>query len=236
MNRLKFAALVFSSVLFLPGISAAQEEAPQPNPPASAPQKPSPDDTELEEKTELLNNALEEIVNLKNENQNLSAQNALLLNKNLELHKASGYLREGRLFEASEELKKIVEMDPEDADAISSLGVLYCELKQFDQAIAQLERLTMLRPQDATAYANLGFAWLQSGSPTKASENFQKAITLKPDFAVAHYNLGLASIELGERERAVQHFRTAATLFDPASPWQHAANEKVRRYSAAKGE
>lgn len=233
--RQKWILRVILIVMSLPVTLHSQEQTKEPQPELPAVSATSQTNQELQDKTQLLNSALEEIVQLKDENQKLSQENQLNRSK-LDIYtQTCELLREGRMFEAAEELKKIYALDPQDADAISNLGVLYCELKNYDEAAKMFEILISIRPQNEKAYANLGFVYSQKNEPAKGVEAYLKALALKPEFAVAHYNLGLCYVQLGEREKALDHFKTAANLFDPDSAWKSAAEEKVKKYSVLRG-
>lgn len=229
MKKTPIPAGIFLIGLFLPSLLFAQlaeEES----------LNPSEVETELAEKKEVLDNALEEIVNLKNENQALKEQKQLLLTKNSILTRTSTLLREGRLYEAAEELKKIYQIDPQDVENLSSLGIVYAELKSYTEAAKVFEQLIIVKPDEVKAYGNLGFVWAQMGQHDKAVENYLKALSLKPDFAPVHYNLALSYAQLGEREKAVRYFKSASNLFEPDSPWQRSAEQKALRYQARRPE
>lgn len=201
-----------------------------------AQEDPSDLQLQLNEKEDLLNNAIEEIVYLKKEKEAFEKKSDKLSKKYAQLLVCMNFLREGRQFEATVELEKINKIDAEDTHVLESLGLLYSELKLYDKATASFEKLLSLKPRDERIYSNLGFISAQQGYHQRAIDQYLKALSLNPEFAVAHYNLGLSFTELGKRGKAVEHFRTAAQLFSSDSPWKRLAEQKVVRYSAIRGQ
>ncbi len=188
----------------------------------------------LNEKQKLLDNAIEEIVYLKGEKETLKLEADFFEKKYQHTITALNLIREGRHFEAAEELDKITQLDPRDLSSLDAAAVLYSELKIYDKAIDSFKKQIQLNPQDEKIYSNIGFLFAQQSNHDQAIDYYLKALSLNPDFPVTHYNLGLTYIQLGERGKAVQHFKTAASLFEEGSQWQKLSNDKATRYSALK--
>lgn len=189
---------------------------------------------QLNEKQQLLDNAIEEIVYLKDERQKLKRTAELSTEKFNHTLTSLNLLREGRQYEATVELKKVLNIDNKDAEVMKSLAFLYSELKMYEQATQAFELLIQLAPQDEKIYSNLGFLYAQQSNHSRAVDYYLKALSLNPNFPVAHYNLALSFTEMGKREKAVEHFKTAAELFEPGSQWKKISEKKAVRYSALK--
>lgn len=190
----------------------------------------------LNEKQKLLDNAIEEIVYLKEEKESLKKQVRFLSQKYTLAMEALNLIREGRHFEAAEALSKINRIDPKDKASLDATAVLYSELKIYDKAIDAFKKQIQIDPQNEKIYTNLGFLFAQQSNHSQAIDYYLKSLSLNPDFPVTHYNLALTYIQLGEREKAVQHFKTAASLFEEGSQWKDLAQKKALRYSALKAE
>lgn len=195
-----------------------------------------PAQAEEDQKQKLLENAIEEIVHLKEERNQFKKQADFFEKKYTHSLTALNLIRQGRHFEAAEELRAIEKIDPKDLFVLEVAAVIYSELKMYDKAIEAFEKQIELNPQNEKIYSNLGFLLAQEGSHTQAIDYYLKALSLNPDFAVTHYNLALTYMKLGERERAVQHFKTAASLFEEDSPWKKEALDKATHYSSLQAE
>lgn len=188
------------------------------------------------QKQKILDNAIEEIVYLKEEKQTLQQESDFYSRKYQYALNAVKLIREGRHFEAAEELSQINAMDPNDIASLDATAVLYSELKIYDKAIDSFKKQLVLKPQDEKLYSNLGFLFAQQSNHSQAIDYYLKALSLNPDFPVTHYNLALTYLQLGERNKAVQHFKTAASLFEEGSEWRKVSEDKAIRYSALKAE
>src|SRR5579872_7148779 len=75
---------------------------------------------------------------------------------------------EGRLAEAEAVCRRVLEADPNVAEAENLLGVIAHQNGRLGEAIAHVERATELAPQVALFHANLGEMYRLSGSPKLA--------------------------------------------------------------------
>jgi len=128
------------------------------------------------------------------------------LQKGLQLHQA------GKLPEAGEIYKKILEADPENVDALNLMGVLLQAGGQLDTAIVLLEQATKLAPDYAAPLVNLGNALQLAGKAGEAVEAFEKAMALEPAQPEAANNLASALNDLGRHEDAVRACQAALKL------------------------
>ncbi len=191
-----------------------------------------PVQAEEDQKQRLLENAIEEIVHLKEERNEVKKSADFFEKKYLHALRALNFIREGRYFEGAEELREIEKIDPQDLFVLETTAVIYSELKIVDKAIEAFQKQALINPQNEKIYSNLGFLLAQQGNHTQAIDYYLKALSLNPDFPVTHYNLALTYIKLGEKGRAVEHFKTAASLFEEDSPWRKEAEDKATRHSA----
>ena len=84
------------------------------------------------------------------------------------------------------------------------LGVLFCQLANYDLAIKYIRKALQFRPSDiASAHYNLGCALEEKGQFDEAITQYQKAIELNPFFAAAYSNLGCALQEKGQLDEAI---------------------------------
>lgn len=126
----------------------------------------------------------------------------------------------GRLSEAEEIYRRILEVDPNQPDAVHLLGAIAYQVGHNGPAIELIARAVALKPDFPLAHDNLGMALQRAGRLDEALIHFRRATTLKPDFAEAHDNLGDCLQDLGQFEAAVTA-HTAAVALRPESPDFH---------------
>ena len=114
------------------------------------------------------------------------------------------HYEKGELLEAEQVCRGILRQQPEDLDALHTLGVILCQRQQPDEAIIHLERVVQIQANHAEAWGNLGGALQQQGKLEAAIAHYQKAIELNPNFADAHQNLSVALQGLDQLEAAVE--------------------------------
>jgi len=114
--------------------------------------------------------------------------------------------------ERIEQYKKILEIDPADYQVRNNLGVIYAQLRLFDEAIVQFKKSIEIKPDYTMAYLNLGAAYGDMDRLQDAIEAFNKAIEVKPGYAKAHQNLGVAYFQIKEYEQALKEFSTFLEL------------------------
>jgi tetratricopeptide (TPR) repeat protein len=140
-----------------------------------------------------------------------TAQGALALT----LEAAYAHFGEGRLDEAAQLLRSVIDVEPHHGDALE--GLAYIAVRQrdakaaadyFDRALAQL-------PATSARYADAGTANQAAGRHERAVECFDEALALAPRTAARVPLLHAAaesSSELGNHERARQSLTQARDL------------------------
>jgi len=99
--------------------------------------------------------------------------------------------RPDKIDECIANLKKVVELKPEFAEAHNNLGIALESQGKIDEAIYHWHQALYLRPHFYPPYNNLGNAYTLQGSIDQAIENFRKAIELQPGQPHVHSNLVL---------------------------------------------
>ncbi len=115
----------------------------------------------------------------------------------------------GRLGEAEEIYRRIIEECPEVADAPHFLGVLTHQAGRHEEAIHFIRRAIALAPEVPSFHANLGAALAATGAHAAAIAAYREAIRLAPDLPEAHYNLGNSLLALGADNAALEAFAAA---------------------------
>lgn len=136
--------------------------------------------------------------------------------------------RSGRLFEAETLYRRILEVEPEQPDALQLLGVLIAGASRLSEASAMLRRSVAVRP-GAAAYSNLGGVLQMAARPTEAAVAYGRALLLDPGLADAHASRAAVLRSLGQADVAADS-AARALMLDPAH-----ADALVNRADALSG-
>jgi len=111
--------------------------------------------------------------------------------------------REGRLEEAEELYRELVEEDPTSVRALNNLGILLDEMGDPEEAVAQLRAAQRIEPQNQEIRGNLGAALGALGRYAEAEEELRTAFRMDPTNLEIRANLGILLFRRGLYEQAV---------------------------------
>jgi tetratricopeptide (TPR) repeat protein len=119
----------------------------------------------------------------------------------------------GQTFERLDILERdfyrIIEMDPQNADALNALGyTLTDQTDRHDEALGLIERALAIRPDEAAFIDSLGWVQYRLGNFSAAVEQLRRALSLFPNDEVAAH-LGEALWALGNVKEAKQVWQEA---------------------------
>jgi protein O-GlcNAc transferase len=97
--------------------------------------------------------------------------------------------KRGDLAAAQAALRRATRRHPAYASALSNLGMVLIERRQFDEGLALLKRAVEVDPRHAGALNNLGVAMILGNNPAAAVTQLQAAVAADPTLAEAHANL-----------------------------------------------
>lgn len=106
-------------------------------------------------------------------------------------NRALFYYKESSLNEAMEEYKKVLELDPSNAQAHNNLGMVYYDLGMLNDAINQYQKAIAISPRYDKAHHNLAVAYYVKGDLSKAAFEFTMAIEYNPKNPESYNNLAL---------------------------------------------
>lgn len=107
-----------------------------------------------------------------------------------------------KIDEAESRLKRLVELKPDDAQALNALGyTLVDRTPRTDEGLAFIERAHKLSPTDPFILDSLGWAFYRKGQLDEAERYLQQALDGRPDAEIAAH-LGEVLWRKGERDRA----------------------------------
>jgi tetratricopeptide (TPR) repeat protein len=118
----------------------------------------------------------------------------------------------GRLQEAEQRYRIVLDADGRNFDALYRFGLLRLQQTRFADAEILFRRGVKVAPRSADAQLHLAVALTGLKQHDEAIRRYEKAIALKPNFAEAHNNLGYALQTAGRAEEAVAHYRNALAI------------------------
>jgi predicted O-linked N-acetylglucosamine transferase (SPINDLY family) len=122
---------------------------------------------------------------------------------------ASELVQQGRLPEAREALRRVLETAPSNPEAWHLAGMVEVLSGAPAAGVPLLRRCVELAPAVAFAWSNLGVAYNASADFTRALACFEKALALAPGVAATLKGQGIALGHLGRHGEAVESLRRA---------------------------
>lgn len=118
----------------------------------------------------------------------------------------------GRLAEAEAIYRHVLQLEPDNADALYLLGVVALQAGQNEAAIELISKAIRVDSANPLYFLNLGAAYQALGLYNEAAENLHRAIALEPNFAEAHNSLGNVLRCIGKFEEALGSCRRALSI------------------------
>jgi tetratricopeptide (TPR) repeat protein len=118
----------------------------------------------------------------------------------------------GKLAEAEQLSRVILENDSRNADGLHLLGLIAYRGGRYESAVELLEHAIALKSDNPSYHSNLGNVLIAQGRVNDAAARYERALVLKPDCAEAHNNLGIALAAQGKYADAVAHYECALVL------------------------
>lgn len=110
----------------------------------------------------------------------------------------------GRIDQATQDLRRIIDTNGKDARALNALGyILTNHSTDYQVALGYIQRALDLTPDDAAVIDSMGWVQYRLGHPTKALTYLQSAYRKSPDAEIAAH-LGEVLWVLGRRDEAHQ--------------------------------
>lgn len=88
--------------------------------------------------------------------------------------------------------QKILEVDPNNSDALHLSGLIAHHARNYREALDLIQKAVHINPHEPNFYNSLGNIFQKLGQCEKAIENFQQALAISPNEPGFHYNLGVS--------------------------------------------
>ena len=98
------------------------------------------------------------------------------------------------------ELKRRIEENPQDVDALVELSTLYIQVSMYDQARGYLEQAVEIAPDDVHVLKHLGIVLGQIGDLPAARARFERVVQLEPERWDGWFYLAVTTARQGDRD------------------------------------
>ena len=130
------------------------------------------------------------------------------------------YQKQGNTVKAIEEYGRVLELDPDNAEAHNNLGTIYKEQDDLDKAMEHFQHVVSFNPGMDEAHNNLGLIHYLRGNHRNAMLEYKKALKLNPDNLISQMNLGLVYKAQGLDKKAIDTIENVLSE-DPFHPEAH---------------
>lgn len=128
------------------------------------------------------------------------------------LQQALALHQEGQLARAQVLYDQVLQLQPENFDALYLSGLIAAQSKNPARAVELINRALAINPGHVDAHANKGNALRKLGQFESSLASYDNAIRLRPKHAETHFNRGIALKELGKYELAISSYDRAIAL------------------------
>ena len=102
-----------------------------------------------------------------------------------------------------DQLKARLFDNPEDFEALSTLGDRYFESARYLEAIQTYDKALVVNPMCADCWNDKGLAQYYMGDPKSALESFDKAIAIDPEYVHVWLSKGYVLFSVGKYQEAI---------------------------------
>jgi Flp pilus assembly protein TadD len=134
--------------------------------------------------------------------------------------RAVALLDAGKINEAVEALKKVIEADPNNASMHYNLGVAYERRDEYEKARKEYDEAIRLKEDFGEAYLAIGNSFMVQKKFSDATESLSRAVELMPANYTAAYNLGVCYSNNGRYAEAESAYKKASAI-SPSEPVVH---------------
>lgn len=119
------------------------------------------------------------------------------------------YIYFNQIQKAFEISKKVIHLDPKDAETHNNIGFILFKLKKYDQSENSCKKALELKSDFAQAHFNLGLVQSKKEKLKDAEISYKKAIQIKINYFQAYNNLGNIQKQLDKLKEAEDNYRKA---------------------------
>jgi len=138
------------------------------------------------------------------------------------LNNSLRYFQDKNFLEAKRSLGQVLEIEPENFDALRIMGAILGAENNYQQAIDYFNKTIFLNPKYTESYFNKGLALFKLNKLEEAIICYDKAIQLNPNFFQALCGKGIVLNKLNRYHEAIENYNKAIQLKpDYAEAWSN---------------
>lgn len=118
-------------------------------------------------------------------------------------------LRAGDLAGAEAHVRRLLETNPDDHNALHLMGMVHLQRHEIERGIGFIRKALDVRPKLTSAWSNLGVAHFMTQRYADARDAFEQALRLEPENAWVRFNLANAHYADGSLQAAADHYGQA---------------------------
>lgn len=149
-----------------------------------------------------------------------------------EMQYSAGQVERTYLSEAQLTFEHVVEKNPQDLDALRSLGNIAYDKQEPQKAIGYYEKVLAQRPDDLSVATDLGTMYLAVKDMANAIRVYEKVLAMDGTFFQAQFNLAVAYRNSGQKEKEMAAL-TRAQQIAPDAETREEIGRILQRVSAA---
>jgi Flp pilus assembly protein TadD len=124
----------------------------------------------------------------------------------------AGQVDRSYLAPAGDTYRHVLELAPNDLDALRALGNISFDRDASDEAIGYYQRYLTVKPDDLSVLTDLGTMHLSARRPEKAIEIYRGVLQTDPKFFQAQFNIAIALRAMGQSDAALDALRRAREI------------------------
>ena len=136
------------------------------------------------------------------------------------LDRGNKYYDKGKFDQAIDFYKRILEIEPENKDALIKIGLSYRQKEEYDTAIQWYDKVLEIDPEDKIAINNIGYALeckantaedseLKDSLMDQAIEKYEKSLKIDPAYEIPLVNLTNIFNDREEYDKTIEYFERA---------------------------
>jgi tetratricopeptide (TPR) repeat protein len=129
-----------------------------------------------------------------------------------------------------DQMRKILEINPDHADALNYIGYTYAEQGiRLDEAMDLIQRALKIKPDSGYIIDSLGWVYYQQGLYHEALKHLEKAASLVPNDPTINEHLGDVYFKKKMYRKSLEMYEKALALNHPDAEKLKARIEEVRK-------
>ena len=140
--------------------------------------------------------------------------------------------KSGEKDECLTQMRRILELNPDHADALNYIGYTYAEQGiKLDEAMDLIRKALKIKPESGYIIDSLGWVYYQKGLYDEALSSLLKAVTYTPDDPTITEHLGDVYFKKKNYEKSLETYKKALSLNHPDEEKIKAKIEEARKLS-----